>query len=118
MFCARLPPRSPSRNPPANAAWPAPSRPRKKMFWPRRRPCSGRPQISDGSAAHNFSAVDPFGRVAGVDHQLSLADDLAVIVIGVVGDDHDAIVLTQFFQFGALHLQIVLASLADDREIR
>src|ERR1035441_5761721 len=55
-------------------------------------------------ATYHFGTVDTLGRIAGVDDQLGLVDDLFVVVIGVIGDDHDAIKLPQFVQFRALHL--------------
>ena len=36
----------------------------------------------------------------------------------MIGDDHDAVVLAKFFQFGTLHLQVVLAPFSDEREVR
>ena len=53
----------------------------------------------------------PLVAVACINHQLCLADDLPVIVVGVIGNDDDAVVLSQFFELGPLHLQIVLAAL-------
>jgi len=38
-------------------------------------------------------------------------------VVGVIGDDHDAVVSPEMIQLGALHLQVVPASLADEREV-
>src|ERR1022692_749436 len=70
-----------------------------------------------GLTTHYLGAIDALGGVAGVDDQLGFADDLFIVVIGVVGDDHDAVVVAQFVQFRAFHLQIVLASLADEREV-
>src|ERR1022692_633888 len=68
-------------------------------------------------AMHYLGTVNPLGCVAGVDDQLSFADNLAVVVVGVIGDDHDAVVLAQLVQFGPLHLQIVLSSLSNKREV-
>ena len=66
---------------------------------------------------HDLGAINSLGRVAGVDHQLGFGNDLAIVVVGVVGNDHDAVVLSQLFDLRTLHLQVVLASFADEREI-
>ena len=46
-------------------------------------------------AAHNLAAFDALGRVASIDHQLSFVDDATVVVVGVIGHDDHAVVLTQ-----------------------
>jgi hypothetical protein len=45
-------------------------------------------------AMHNFTTFDPAGGVARIHHQLGLLHDAAIVVIGVVGHDDDAIVIT------------------------
>lgn len=63
-------------------------------------PCSG----AGGSAADNLGTIDPLGGIARVDDQLGFADDLFVIIGRVIGDDHDAIILAEFFHLRPLHL--------------
>src|SRR5205814_2273597 len=51
-------------------------------------------------------------------HQLGFAHDPLIVVIGVICDDHHAIVLAKMIQRRALHLQVILAAVANCREIR
>lgn len=51
------------------------------------------PGSGAGLAPHNLRTIDPLGGIAGVDDQLSIADDLIEVIVRVVGDDHNAIVL-------------------------
>ena len=74
--------------------------------------------LTVASAAHDFLSVfDPSGGIAGVDHQLGLLNDVAIVVVGVVGYDDDAVVLSQVFQIRRLHLQIVLPALANEWDV-
>ena len=66
---------------------------------------------------HDFGAFDSAGGVAGVHHQLGFLNDAAIVVIGVVGDNDNAVILPQVLQLRALHLQVVFPPLADEREI-
>ena len=45
------------------------------------------------------------------------AHNLLVVVVGVVGNDQNAVVLTEVFERRALHLQIVFASASDEWEV-
>src|ERR1019366_3958040 len=55
--------------------------------------------------------------VAGIDDQLGFGNDAAIVVVGVVGHDDDAVVLAEVFQFGALHLQVVFPAFSDEGEV-
>ena len=44
-------------------------------------------------AAHDLVTLNSTGGVAGIDHQPGVLDDLAVIVVGMVGHDHHAVIL-------------------------
>ena|ERR1700733_3388426 len=59
---------------------------------------------------------DTLRSVASVNDQLRFGDDASVI--RMISDDYDAIALAEFFQFGTFHLQVVLASFSNEREIR
>src|ERR1700733_2307880 len=76
-----------------------------------------RPGYAIRSAKHNLGTLDPAGGIARVDHQLGLVHNAAVIVIGMVGHDHDAVILAQVFQIHALHLQVIFATFTDERKI-
>src|SRR4051812_15196983 len=69
-------------------------------------------------AAHNVGRRDALGGVARIHHQLCLFDDCAVVVIGVVRDDEDAVVLRQVIERRAFHLQIVVTPAAHKRKVR
>ena len=47
---------------------------------------------------NNLVAFDALGGVARVDDQLRLLHDLGVIVVGMIGNDEDAIVLSQVIE--------------------
>src|SRR5580692_4991094 len=66
-------------------------------------------------AVHDLVALDAAGGVPRIHYQLGLADDLLVVVVGVVGDDEHAIVLSEIVERGALHLQIVFAAATHER---
>jgi hypothetical protein len=50
------------------------------------------------SAAHDLGAINPAGSIAAVDHQLCLPNDVAIVVVGVISHDDDAIVLSEVIQ--------------------
>src|SRR5712692_4249565 len=68
-------------------------------------------------AADNLWALDASSGVARINHELRLPHDALVIVVGVIGHDQDAVVLRKIFQWGTLHLQVVLAPLANGWEV-
>src|SRR3977135_106225 len=71
-----------------------------------------------GSTMNDLGVRDPFSGVAGIDDQLSFLDDAAIVVIGVVGHDKNAVILPQILQLGSFHLQVVFAAFTDKMEIR
>src|SRR5579864_6922855 len=68
--------------------------------------------------ANDFLTLDALGGVACVNHQLCFAYDFFVIVVGVVGHDQHAIVLSKSFERSPFHLQIVFAPFSNRRKIR
>src|SRR5579862_1950518 len=76
------------------------------------------PVVPVSSTAHDLWAGNVPRGVTGVDHQLRFLDDVAVIIVGMVGYDNDAVVLRKVLQLGTLHLQVVLTALANEREVR
>src|ERR1700733_8042752 len=60
---------------------------------------------------------DPGRCIACVNDELRLGDDLLVVIIGVIGEDNYAVVLTESLQWHTFHLKIVLASLSNLWEI-
>ena len=67
---------------------------------------------------HDLRALDSTRSIPGIDHELRFLDNFSVVVIRMIGHDDNAVVLPQIVQIGALHLQIVLAALANHREVR
>ena len=57
-----------------------------------------------------FGLSIPLSGISRVNHELRLADDALIVVVGVVGDDQHAIILAQIVQGSAFHLQVVLAA--------
>src|SRR5579863_5001603 len=55
-------------------------------------------------AAHYFRAVDPFGGIASIDHQLRFSHNFPVIIIRVVRDNKDAVVLAKPVKLRTFHL--------------
>ncbi len=68
-------------------------------------------------AAHYFRAVHSPGGVPGINHELRLLHDAFEVVIGMIRDDHHTVVLSEIFQFSALHLQVVFSSPPDKGEV-
>src|SRR6266581_686448 len=68
--------------------------------------------------ADDFRRIQPLGGVAAVNQQLRAADDIGVIVAGVVGNDYHTIVFADGVERGARQLKIVFSSPAHEREIR
>src|SRR5450631_1770433 len=69
-------------------------------------------------AGHNLGALDPAGRVSGIDYKLRLPHDRAVVVVGMVGHYEHAVVLAEILHRDTFHLQVVFPAFADEREIR
>ena len=68
---------------------------------------AGRCRQGSQLAGHYLRALDPSGRIAGIDHQLGLLHDLLVVVVGMIGHDQYTVVLAEVVERGPLHLQVV-----------
>src|SRR5437667_8082703 len=64
-------------------------------------------------ATHDLLALNTLRCITRVDHQLRLLHDPAIVVLGMIGHDKHAIVLSEILQRRALHLQIILAALSN-----
>src|ERR1035441_1917014 len=69
-------------------------------------------------AANNFGRLDSLGCIARIHHKLRFAYDVFVVVVGVVRHDEDAVVLSEVFEWGTGHVQIVMAAPAYRRKVR
>src|SRR5512143_1081598 len=69
-------------------------------------------------AADDFVALDALGGVASVDDQVGFLHDALVVIVGMIGDNQHAIVLSQVVERCTGHLQVVFASASDLGEIR
>src|SRR6266404_8599632 len=64
-------------------------------------------------AAHNLGTLNALGCVARINHQVCLADNLRIIVRGMIGDNEHTVVLLQIVERRVAHFQIVFASASD-----
>ena len=69
-------------------------------------------------AADNIGTTKATHRVARVDHQLRLFSDAFVIVGGVIGNDHDAIVKRQIVEGSTGHVQVIVVPVPNKGEVR
>src|SRR3977135_437182 len=69
-------------------------------------------------AVYDLVALDSAGRISRVDHHFGFAYDLLVIVVAVICDYEHTVILSEVVQRSAFHLQVVLASATDEREVR
>src|ERR1700689_4509521 len=70
----------------------------------------------ESSTSDDMLSVDALRRVAGVDDELGVGHDRAVVVLRVICDDDHAIEIRDLFQRSADHVKGVFAPLADRRE--
>src|SRR5579871_465777 len=62
--------------------------------------------------------MDAARGVPGVHHEAGLGNDAGVVVIGVNGDDQDAVIVLHRVERNAVELEVVLAALGQDGEVR
>jgi hypothetical protein len=61
--------------------------------------------------------VDSICRIPGVNDKLRLADDLGVVVFGMIRDDKHAVVLMQIVEQHTFHFEVVFAAFANLGEV-
>ena len=71
-----------------------------------------------GSAPYDMSGGNAFGGIASIYDQLRLFHDACIIVLGMVGDDHNAVEFGSSFQRRAGHIELVSTPAADEGEKR
>src|ERR1700752_3957536 len=69
------------------------------------------------SAVNYFVGIEATCRITSIDNELRFFDDALVVVVGMVGGNEHAIVLLEFSQGHAFHLQVILAPTTHKWEI-
>ena len=73
---------------------------------------------NSGLAVHDVLTADSLGGISRVNHELRIPYNRLVVIVGVVGNDQHAVVVSQTIQRLTLHLKVIFSTFTDHRYVR